>query len=467
MMRTQSVEKRTDARTSFAPEADRQRWRARREAAREAVLDAGAAALAEALVGADDHACDAAIETALDLFGRAFEARRVVFYGDGVDAEAAGRHVPSTRLFAERVWTPTGGTVVAVSDEPPLPVAAIQDTRGGLEARAFDSAHVAEPSTSGWRAARFGHVVDVPGAAGPLGAFAVEGGLSANRGSARLLDRAALIGRLLGGALERLRLARDVAHLRGRLAQNGRLECLGRVAASVAHDFNNVLTAIQGYTDLLEMELGDRPVGTEELSEIRQASVRAADLVQQVLDFGRHREPKVERLDLIATLRGFEGLIARVLGRGIALEIEGDDRLPAVRVDVGRFEPVVMNLASNARDAIRERGGQGRFSLRAVTVEIDEAGRERETGAPVADLESGEYVRLTARDDGCGIDPAIRDRIFEAYFTTKSEGSGTGLGLASLLRFQRASGGGVRLESEPGRGTAMHLYFPASPDADD
>lgn len=465
-MRTQPVEKRTDARTSFAPEADRQRWRARREAAWEAVLDAGAASLAEALVAADARDCDAAIETALDLLGRAFEARRVVFYGYGVDAEAADRHGVPPRLVAERCWTPTAGPVAA-ADEPPVPVAAIRDTPGGLGLRTSDPAAAAERSPSTWRVARSGHVVEVPGAAGPLGAFVIEGGLSATRWSARLLDRAALVGRLLGGALERLRLAREVEDVRGRLAQNSRLECLGRVAASVAHDFNNVLTAIQGYTDLLEMELGDRPVGTEELGEIRQASVRAADLVQQVLDFGRHREPKTERLDLIATLRSFEGLIARILGRGIELEIVGEDRLPAVRIDVGRFEPVVMNLASNARDAIGQRGGQGRFTLRAVTVEIDEAGRERETGAPVAELEPGRYVRLTARDDGCGIDPGIRDRVFEAYFTTKSEGCGTGLGLASLLRFQRASGGAVRLESDPGRGTALHLYFPAASDADD
>ncbi len=474
-MRTQSVEKKADTRGAFAPEADRQRWQARRTSVREDLLDSGAAALAEALVAPDARACQAGLEAALDLFGRAFEARRIVLYIDpeldpaldfGIAGDGSAAARPHLRraglLEPARVWTPTEGSLAAGPDTPPMPTAAIRDgrTRSGPDAMA--PATSGAPAPGGW-ATRTQHEVEVPGAAGPAAVFVIEGGLSAMRWSERLLGRAKLVGRLLGAALDRTRLAREVDTIRARLAQSNRLESVGRVATAVAHDFNNVLTAIQGYADLLEMELADRPVGTEELSEIRQAAERAAELVDQVLRFGRRREAKIDSLDLIATLTGFEGLIARVLGRGVELTIEGEEALPAVRLDAGRFEPVAMNLASNARDAIAKRGGSGRFSFIARSVTIDGDGREVDSGECVPELEPGEYVRLTARDDGCGIDPAIRDRIFEPYFTTKPEGEGTGLGLASLARFQRASKGGIRIESEPGHGTALHLYYPVAP----
>ncbi|HEB90295.1 MAG TPA: hybrid sensor histidine kinase/response regulator [Deltaproteobacteria bacterium] len=328
-----------------------------------------------------------------------------------------------------------------------------------------------------WSAARTILLVPCvgPGASGSkalLGLFVVQAGLAAAAWSEGSIEQARLVGTLVAGALERHRLHREVARLRERRERDEGLEILGRVAGSVAHDFNNVLTAILGYAELLELDLEERGAEAPELGEIRDAALRASELVEQVLCLGRTAGSDPRPLDLADFLARLEGMIQRIVGEEIVVGLDLAPGLDPVEVDPIRLERAVLNLASNARAAIEQKGrGSGRFTLstRMVDVGADGSGtpgkavRVGETtgsGPASKKLAAGRYVRLTARDDGCGIRPEVRDRIFEAFFTTRSEQGGTGLGLASVLDFVESMGGAVRVESPPRKGTAFHLYLP-------
>jgi len=319
------------------------------------------------------------------------------------------------------------------------------------------------------------------GAAGLLGLLCIEGGAAARIDLPAVLGRVERVARLAAGFLDRLRLSRALAATRTRHERDERLSTLGRVASSVAHDFNNVLTAILGYADLLELDLPARSPGHTELHEIREAASRGAELVEQVLGFGRTRTQGGEPVDVDALLARLQSMLARVAGRDVVVEIvppEAGRPDARVEVDPGRLEHVLLNLASNARDAIAERGeGRGRFSLATRVVEVDATGREsgakRGDGPTSASLAAGRYLRITASDDGCGLPERHARRVFEPFFTTKAPGAGTGLGLATTAELMRDAHGAIRVESAPGEGSAFHLYFPlvetcvrvSSPDA--
>ena len=207
--------------------------------------------------------------------------------------------------------------------------------------------------------------------------------------------------------------------------------------------------------------------GHHELDEIRAAATRATRLVDHVLSFGRVREGGVQPVDLNEALEGLEGMLRRVVGNGVSVEcawaVDAEVIKPLVLLDPEQLERVVLNLAANARDAFSEPNDSARFELSTRVVRIDATGRETvksgEFSPAPSGLAAGHYVRLTARDNGCGIDPALFERVFEPFFTTKPE-HGTGLGLAICAEFVRDAGGEIRVESAPGRGSAFHLYFP-------
>ncbi len=342
---------------------------------------------------------------------------------------------------------------------------------------------------SGWCVVGRSWLVPCIGSSGLLGAFQIDLGMRPARGATTRLERAGRVGDLLASFLERRRLARALETSHAQQLHDERMETLGVVASSVAHDFNNVLTAILGYAELLGLELPAGAPGRSELAEIEGAAIRATRLVDQVLAFGRRRPAGVERLDLAETIRGLSPMIERVLGERVRLELDLEDGAPPIRVDPTRLEQLLLNLASNARDAVTESGrGRGCFSLASRIVEIDTDGRDRsrtgeggnmagdgnagkggETGdgggaaARVLPLVPGPHLRLSARDDGCGIDPATRDRIFEPFFTTKTESVGTGLGLATAAAVLREAGGMIDVESELGVGSSFHFYFPLTP----
>jgi two-component system cell cycle sensor histidine kinase/response regulator CckA len=237
------------------------------------------------------------------------------------------------------------------------------------------------------------------------------------------------------------------------LAQSQKMQAIGQLAGGVAHDFNNLLTAIFMQLDVLAAR---HPVGDpsyEGLNEIRQTSTRAADLVRKLLAFSRKQTVQREILDLGELISEFEVLLRRVLYEDVKLATEYGRNLPRIRVDRSQLETAVMNLAVNARDAVRAHGG-GQVTIR--TARLSQA-RARELGYPNA---QGDQAMIEVADDGPGIPPEIQDKIFDPFFTTKPVGEGTGLGLATVYGIVKQSDGWIALESRPGEGTAFRIFLP-------
>ncbi|MEZ4332338.1 MAG: ATP-binding protein [Myxococcota bacterium] len=270
---------------------------------------------------------------------------------------------------------------------------------------------------------------------------------------------------LVADFVERDRLERALGTAHARVARDERLTQLGRVACSAAHDFNNVLTAILGYADLLELELADAVAarrgaavadgapGRAELEEIRTAAARGATLVEDVLGFGRRRPESPSEVDLADTIRCLEGLLRRVAGDRVLLDVSLAAGLPAIRIDVERLERVVMNLVANARQAIEARADAVRPGGR-IEIGLDRVDDPSVAGAAT--------LRLVVRDDGCGMSRAVARRALEPFFTTRAAHGGTGLGLADAAELARGSGGRIAIESAQGRGTEVALLLPAA-----
>ncbi|MBK8166757.1 MAG: response regulator [bacterium] len=240
--------------------------------------------------------------------------------------------------------------------------------------------------------------------------------------------------------------------LEAELVQAHKMEALGRLSSGIAHDFNNLLVAIIGNSELLLADLGDLPDQQASAAEILKAGRRAADLVGQLLAFSRKQVLRPQTIDLAATVADMADLLRRLLGEGVETAIEPGDRPLWVRADPGQVSQVALNLAANARDAVRP---GGRFRLAVAPVTVDERTPDLQDPLP-----PGPYVALIAEDDGEGIAAADLPRIFDPFFTTKPAGRGTGLGLATVYGIVRQSGGSVAVASTPGRGTRFCIYLP-------
>jgi two-component system cell cycle sensor histidine kinase/response regulator CckA len=250
----------------------------------------------------------------------------------------------------------------------------------------------------------------------------------------------------------------DMLSLEAQLRHAQKLESVGQLAAGVAHDFNNILTVIQGYSDcLLERCNGDDTMRSA-LKQICDASKRAASLTRQLLVFSRKQviQPKV--LDLSAVLQNLSNMLPRLLGEDVVLETSYVSSLPRIEADTGMLEQVVMNLAVNARDAM-PKGGKLRLSTTAVEIGPEYASRH-------ADSRPGMFACLTVSDNGSGMDAKTLERIFEPFFTTKEVGKGTGLGLATVYGILKQHEGWIEVESEVGIGTTFKVYFPAVADSE-
>ena len=236
------------------------------------------------------------------------------------------------------------------------------------------------------------------------------------------------------------------------LRQAQKMEAIGRLAGGVAHDFNNVLTAIFGYVDILREEIPPGSAAQQDLAEVRKASERAASLTKQLLAFSRQQVLEPVVLKPNALVEDFEKMLRRLIGEDVELRLSLAEGAGNVRADPGQLQQVLMNLVVNARDAMPT---GGKLIIETANAELSE--QYAELHQPVV---PGGYVMLAVSDTGSGMAPEIRGRIFEPFFTTKDKGKGTGLGLSTVYGIVKQSGGYVWVYSEVGRGTSFKIYLP-------
>ena len=249
----------------------------------------------------------------------------------------------------------------------------------------------------------------------------------------------------------------DKKALENQLLRAQRIELLGQLSSSVAHDLNNVLAAIGGSAGLLEIA-PHAPTAPKHLTNIRAAVQRGASMLQQLLQFGRGSDGPMEPLNPVGVAAEVGSLVRESFGARYELGFDAEPNLPAIVGDSTQIHQVVMNLCVNARDAMPD-GGEILLSVRPLDVTPELAAQ----GGPGA--RAGRHVVISVRDRGTGIPPHVRARLFDPFFTTKAEGKGTGLGLATVLRVMRRHGGFVTLETEVGQGTCFYCHFPVAPDA--
>lgn len=244
----------------------------------------------------------------------------------------------------------------------------------------------------------------------------------------------------------------ELLQLESQLRQSQKMESIGRLAGGVAHDFNNLLTVISGYGHLLLKSLPADDPRYRYVEGIRKATDSAANLTQQLLAFGRKQLIQPRAIDLNVLIVEIREMIRRLLREDIELITQLDSSLGPIVMDPEQTTHIFMNLAANARDAM-PRGGK--LILRTSSVPGEEV--------PAVLKMSGTAARLSVIDTGAGMDEVTRQHIFEPFFTTKGKGLGTGLGLSTVYGIVQQSGGWIEVESEAGKGTTFHLYFPCSP----
>ncbi len=240
------------------------------------------------------------------------------------------------------------------------------------------------------------------------------------------------------------------------LRQTQRLESLGVLAGGIAHDFNNLLTAIMGNLNLAQNLAGEEHGATPYLKKIETTVMRASNLSRQMLAYSGRGTFVIKALDLNRLIREMTHLLEVSISKKVLFEFALDPFIPLIDADEGQIQQVVMNLVTNASEAIGDREG-----LITLGTSMQELGEETLLGyLPGQDLKPGIYVTFQVKDSGCGMTQEVIDHIFEPFFTTKF--SGRGLGLSALLGIVKAHGGGIRIDSEPGAGSTFRLYFPAS-----
>ncbi len=237
-----------------------------------------------------------------------------------------------------------------------------------------------------------------------------------------------------------------------RIQQQERLAAIGQLAAGIVHDFNNHLTAITGYSELLLLSIDPNDPRRADLEEIKKAAERSASLNRQLLTFSRKQVIQPRIISLNELIINIEKMLRRLIGEDIELVIHLDPNLGQIEADPTQIDQVIMNLVVNARDAMPN---GGRLSIETSNVDMDENLALRH-----ADLAPGAYVLLTVSDNGIGMDQETQSHLFEPFFTTKERGKGTGLGLATVYGIVKQSKGSIWVYSEVGRGSTFKIYLP-------
>lgn len=237
------------------------------------------------------------------------------------------------------------------------------------------------------------------------------------------------------------------------LRHSQKMEAVGRLAGGVAHDFNNLLTAIIGYAELIANREDVEPVMQQHAELIQKAGEQAATLTKQLLAFSRKQllQPKV--IDLNSLVVDMEKLLRRVIGERFDLETRAEAKIGRVLADPSQIEQVILNLGVNARDAMPT---GGKLIIRTANVHLDRWRAPQISNV----LPEGDYVELSVTDTGYGMDEDTKSHIFEPFFTTKGPGKGTGLGLATVYGIVRQTGGGISVETAPGKGSTFRIYLP-------
>ncbi|MFH1135109.1 MAG: ATP-binding protein [Pseudomonadota bacterium] len=241
--------------------------------------------------------------------------------------------------------------------------------------------------------------------------------------------------------------------LQAQLRQAHKMEAVGTLASGIAHEFNNLLQVIIGFTQILMMDRTSRDPEYRSLVAIQTAGSRASSLVHRLLQFSRHDDANRNPVNLNRSLQMARGLIERTIPATVALELRTDARLWDIKADQVRMEQVLLHLATNAADAMPE---GGRLVLETENIVLDEEYAQAHPG-----VRTGRFVLLTVSDTGRGMDRETLEKIFDPFFTTKDVGQGTGLGLASVYGIVKSHGGSIDCSSELGRGTTFKIYLPA------
>ena len=246
----------------------------------------------------------------------------------------------------------------------------------------------------------------------------------------------------------------EEAKLKRQVAQATKMQVVGQLACGVAHDFNNILTAIIGHCDLMLMRHTPGDSDYDDIQQIKSNSNRAAGLTRQLLAFSRQQTLRPQVLQLPDVVSEVSHLLKRLLGETVELIVKHGRNLGPVRADPGQLEQVIINLAVNARDAIASKGS-GTLTIQTYSVKSDQVAELGSDILPIAD-----YSALSVADTGSGIAPSVLGKIFEPFFTTKEVGKGTGLGLSTVYGIVKRSGGFIFADSKVGEGTRFVIYLP-------
>ncbi|HME44163.1 MAG TPA: PAS domain S-box protein [Syntrophorhabdales bacterium] len=243
-----------------------------------------------------------------------------------------------------------------------------------------------------------------------------------------------------------------------RLQQAQKMEAMGTLAGGIAHDFNNILAAIIGFTEMvIEDVSGNAPV-QRHMEQVLKAGFRGRDLVRQILTFSRRSEQEKNGLHLSPLIHETFKLLRSSIPTTIEMKLDLDTHRDLAYADPSQIQQIIMNLGTNAFHAMREKGGTLEVSLRTITIDTGEL-------LPEPDMTPGEYLVLSVRDTGLGMEDRVMKRIFEPFFTTKEKSQGTGLGLSVVYGIVKSHNGGIRVSSVPGQGSVFSVYLPAAPNA--
>jgi len=251
--------------------------------------------------------------------------------------------------------------------------------------------------------------------------------------------------------------SRDITErktLESELSRSQKMEAIGRLAGGITHDFNNLLTAIDGYCELALLKLGKPEQVRSNILKIKEVKDTASSLIRQLLAFSRKQKVKQQTLDINQVIENMQNLLKQFIGEDIELKTRLEQDIGSVYADQGHVEQIIMNLALNARDAMHKGGV---LTISTERVHLGENDIAKHPG-----LNPGDYIKLEVSDTGVGMDEETMAHVFEPFFTTKEASKGTGLGLATVYGIVRNNGGSISLRSEPGKGSTFEVFLPVS-----